>query len=113
MAGAKANGSKLMALGVGILAIVCLNALRILLMTPSEEAYHFWHEGSGATIFSCLTFGAIAVPRIISLRPKLMERLGYGVILVIAVALAGGIWTRYLFYVPSVLAVSSVEFHPP
>jgi exosortase/archaeosortase family protein len=68
MAGARVSGSKLMALGAGILAIVCLNALRILLMTPSEEAYHFWHEGSGATLFSCFTLGAIAVPTILSLR---------------------------------------------
>ncbi len=68
LAGTKVSGSKLMALGVGILAIVCLNALRILLMTPSEEAYLFWHEGSGATLFSCFTLGAIAVPTILSLR---------------------------------------------
>jgi hypothetical protein len=68
LAGAKVSGSELMALGVGILAIVCLNVLRILLMTPSGEAYLFWHEGSGATIFSCLTLGAIAGPTIISLR---------------------------------------------
>ena len=68
LAGAKVSGSKLMALGAGILAIICLNALRILLMTPSEEAYHFWHEGSGATLFSCFTLGAIAVPTILSLR---------------------------------------------
>jgi exosortase/archaeosortase family protein len=68
LAGTKVSGSTLMALGVGILAIICLNVLRILLMTPSEEAYHFWHEGSGATLFSCFTFGAIAVPTILSLR---------------------------------------------
>ena len=68
LAGAKVSGSKLVALGAGILVIICLNALRILLMTPSEEAYHFWHEGSGATLFSCFTLGAIAVPTILSLR---------------------------------------------
>ncbi len=68
LAGDKVSGPKLMALGAGILAIVCLNALRILLMTPSEQAYLFWHEGSGATLFSCLTLGAIAVPTIVSLR---------------------------------------------
>ncbi len=68
LAGSRVSGSKLMALGIGILAIVCLNALRILLMTPSEEAYLFWHEGSGATLFSCLTLGAIAIPTTISLR---------------------------------------------
>ena len=68
LAGTKVSGSTLMALGVGILAIICLNVLRIVLMTPSEEAYHFWHEGSGATLFSCFTFGAIAVPTILSLR---------------------------------------------
>jgi exosortase/archaeosortase family protein len=71
LAGARVSGSKLMALGVGILAIICLNALRILLMTPSEEAYHFWHEGSGATLFSCLTLGAIAIPTIVSLRHRI------------------------------------------
>jgi hypothetical protein len=64
----KLAGAKLVALGAGILVIICLNALRILLMTPSEEAYHFWHEGSGATLFSCFTLGAIAVPTILSLR---------------------------------------------
>jgi exosortase/archaeosortase family protein len=68
LARSRVSSSKLMALGIGILAIVCLNAFRILLMTPSEEAYLFWHEGSGAILFSCLTLGAIAVPTIISLR---------------------------------------------
>jgi hypothetical protein len=68
LAGSRVSGSKLMALGIGVLAIVCLNALRILLMTPSEEAYLFWHEGSGATLFSCLTLGAIAIPTTLSLR---------------------------------------------
>ena len=68
LAGAKVSGLKVMALGIGILAIVCLNELRILLMTPSEDAYHFWHEGIGATLFSCFTFGAIAIPTILSLR---------------------------------------------
>ena len=38
LAGAKISGSKLVALGAGILVIICLNALQILLMTPSEEA---------------------------------------------------------------------------
>ncbi|MGH7783242.1 MAG: hypothetical protein ACREO5_05310, partial [Candidatus Binatia bacterium] len=68
LAGAKVRGSTLMALGVGILAIICLNVVRILLMTPSEEAFQFWHGGSGAIIFSCLTLAAIAVPATISLR---------------------------------------------
>jgi hypothetical protein len=71
LARARVSGSNVMALGVGILAIVCLNALRILLMTPSEEAYLFWHEGSGATLFSCLTLGAIAIPTIVSLRHRI------------------------------------------
>lgn len=70
LAGSKVSGSNLMALGIGILAIVCLNVLRILLMTPSEEAYHFWHEGGGATLFSCFTFGAIAGPTSLSLREQ-------------------------------------------
>ncbi len=70
LAGAKVSGSKLVALGVGVLAIICLNVLRLLLMTPSEEAYNFWHGASGAIIFSCLTLGAIAVPTAISLRPR-------------------------------------------
>jgi hypothetical protein len=70
LAGSKVSGSNLMALGIGILAIFCLNVLRILLMTPSEEAYHFWHEGGGATLFSCLTFGAIAGPTFLSLREQ-------------------------------------------
>jgi exosortase/archaeosortase family protein len=68
LAEAKITGSKLMALGAGILTIVCLNVTRILLMTSSEEAYHFWHEGIGATLFSCLTLGAITIPTAISLR---------------------------------------------
>ena len=68
LAGSKVSGSKLMALVIGILAIVCLNALRILLMTPSEEAYNYWHEGRGAMLFSCLTLAAIAIPTTLSLR---------------------------------------------
>lgn len=68
LGGAKVSCSKLVALGVGILAIICLNAFRILLMTPSKEAFDFWHVGNGAIVFSCLTLGAIAIPTTISLR---------------------------------------------
>jgi exosortase/archaeosortase family protein len=57
----------LIALGAAIVGIICLNGLRILLMTPSQESFTFWHEGSGAIIFSCLTFLAVAVPTAISL----------------------------------------------
>jgi exosortase/archaeosortase family protein len=68
LAGAEVTRSKLGTLGVGIVAIILLNVLRILLMTPSEESYVFWHEGNGAILFSCLTLTAIAFPKIISLR---------------------------------------------
>jgi exosortase/archaeosortase family protein len=68
LAQAKVTSTKLLALGVGIVTIICLNVTRILLMTPSEEAYHFWHDGTGATIFSCLTLGAITIPTVLSLR---------------------------------------------
>jgi hypothetical protein len=70
IAGVKVSGSKLVALCIGIITIISLNMLRILLMTSSEEAYHFWHEGSRSIIFSCLTLGAIAVPTAISLRAR-------------------------------------------
>jgi hypothetical protein len=60
----------LVALGVGVCAIICLNVLRILFMTRSAEAYHYWHEGSGALIFSCLALAAVALPTMISVRQK-------------------------------------------
>ncbi len=66
--GAKLSRSKLPALGVGIVGVICLNVLRILLMTSREDTFHFWHDGHGATIFSCLTLMAIAVPTTISIR---------------------------------------------
>ncbi len=58
---------QLAALALGVIAIIGLNALRILLMTPSEEGYVFWHEGAGAILFSCLTLAAVAVPTTVSL----------------------------------------------
>jgi exosortase/archaeosortase family protein len=65
---AEIRTAQLIALGAAILTIICLNMLRILLMTPSPEAHHFWHQGNGTIIFSCLTFLAVAVPTAISLR---------------------------------------------
>jgi hypothetical protein len=41
-----------------------------------------------------------------------MERLRYSVILIIVVAFAGGIWTRYL-NTPPVQTAASMESHPP
>jgi len=70
LGGAKVSRSNLAALGVGVITIVCLNALRILLMTPSEEYYAFWHAGNGAILFSCLTLSAIAIPTMISMRRR-------------------------------------------
>lgn len=66
--GATVGRRTLIALGTGALAIICLNAFRILLMATSEEAYHYWHEGGGTVIYSCLTLAAIAFPTILSLR---------------------------------------------
>ena len=65
---AKATGVTMIALCAGIIGIICLNGLRILLMTPSEEAYVFWHDGNGAVIFSCITLALIAFPTIASMR---------------------------------------------
>jgi len=65
---AEIRGRQLIALGAAILAIICLNVLRILLMTPSQEFFFFWHDGNGTIIFSCLTFLAVAVPTGASLR---------------------------------------------
>ncbi|HXW71548.1 MAG TPA: hypothetical protein VEK34_08915 [Methylocella sp.] len=70
LGGARVDRSKIFALGIGVFFIICLNATRILLMTPSEEAYHYWHEGSGAAYFSCATLIAIAAPTLFSLRSK-------------------------------------------
>ena len=67
LGGAKATGLTVMALCAGITGIICLNGLRILLMTSSEEAYLFWHNGNGAIIFSCVTFTVIAFPTIASI----------------------------------------------
>ena len=68
LARAEVRVAQLFALGAAILAIICLNVLRILLMTPSQESFYFWHGESGTNIFSCLTFLAVAVPTVISLR---------------------------------------------
>jgi hypothetical protein len=68
LGGAKATGLTVMALCAGITGIICLNGLRILLMTPSEEAYQFWHNGNGAIIFSCVTLAVIAFPTTASMR---------------------------------------------
>jgi hypothetical protein len=68
LGGAKATCLTVMALCAGITGIICLNALRVLLMTPSEEAYLFWHNGNGAIIFSCVTLAVIAFPTITSMQ---------------------------------------------
>jgi exosortase/archaeosortase family protein len=65
----KVTHSALAALAVGVVGIIFLNVFRILLMTLSEQDYRFWHEGNGASVFSCLTLAAIALPTLISLRP--------------------------------------------
>ena len=70
LGGAQVGRSNLAALGVGVIMIVCLNALQILLMTASEEEYGFWHTGNGAILFSCLTLAAISFPTMISLRRR-------------------------------------------
>jgi exosortase/archaeosortase family protein len=68
IAGAEVHRPQLIALGGAILSIVLLNALRILMMTPSSDAFYFWHDGAGALIFSCVTFFAVALPTALSLR---------------------------------------------
>ena len=68
LGGAKATRLTVMALCAGITGIICLNGMRLLLMSPSEEAYLFWHNGNGAIIFSCVTLAVIAFPTIASMR---------------------------------------------
>jgi len=68
LAEAKATGLTLAALCTGVAGIICVNGLRILLMTPSEQAYLFWHNGIGAIIFSCVTLAVIAFPTIASIQ---------------------------------------------
>ena len=68
LAEAKATGLTLAALCAGAAGIICINGLRILLMTSSEEAYLFWHNGNGAIIFSCVTLAVIAFPTIASIQ---------------------------------------------
>ena len=96
LGGAKATGLTVMALCAGITGIICVNGLRILLMTPSEAAYLFWHNGNGAIIFSCVTLAVIAFPTIASMHCEMYE-LRLGVILIILFALAGGVWRRHLY----------------
>jgi hypothetical protein len=64
---AKLSRSMLPSLGLGIAGVICLNVLRILLMTPSREAFDFWHAGGGANLFTCFTLVAVAVPTAISI----------------------------------------------
>jgi len=70
LAGAEIHRRQLVALGVAAVSIFLLNALRILLMTPSQPAWYFWHEGTGALIFSAVTFLAVALPTALSLRSR-------------------------------------------
>jgi exosortase/archaeosortase family protein len=56
------------ALFTGGVLIVLLNASRILLMTLSEAQYQYWHDGLGRSLFICLTFAAIAIPTLLSMR---------------------------------------------
>ena len=70
LAGAEIHRRHLVALGVAALSIFLLNALRVLLMTPSQPDWHFWHEGTGALIFSGVTFLAVALPTALSLRSR-------------------------------------------
>jgi exosortase/archaeosortase family protein len=68
LAGESVGRAKLAALAVGVGLIVALNISRILLMTLSETQYEFWHHGDGASVFSCLTLAAIALPTLRSMR---------------------------------------------
>jgi exosortase/archaeosortase family protein len=68
LAGESVGRAKLAALAVGVGLIVALNVSRILLMTLSETQYEFWHHGDGASVFSCLTLAAIALPTLRSMR---------------------------------------------
>jgi len=70
LASAEVHRPQLVALAVAVLSIFLLNALRILLMTPSAAAYHFWHEGAGSVVFSCAAFFAVALPTALSLRQR-------------------------------------------
>ena len=56
------------ALIAGAALIILLNASRILLMTPSEAQYQYWHDGMGRSLFVCLTFAAIALPTLLAMR---------------------------------------------
>ncbi len=70
LAGAEIHKRHLVALGVAVLSIFLLNAFRIVLMTPSQPDWYFWHEGTGALIFSGVTFLAVALPTALSLRQR-------------------------------------------
>ena len=62
------------ALFAGAGLIILLNMLRILLMTLSEADYYYWHDGSGRSIFICLTLAAIAWPTVLSRRSTRHEQ---------------------------------------
>ncbi len=62
------RGAAWAALFVGALLIISLNVSRILLMTLSEAHYQYWHDGLGRSLFICLTFAAIALPTLLSMR---------------------------------------------
>jgi hypothetical protein len=59
---------KIIGLLIGVIAIIFLNAIRVILMTASEDSYLFWHQGQGTVIYSCLALLAIAVPTLTLLR---------------------------------------------
>jgi hypothetical protein len=56
------------ALALGLAGVLALNVTRILLMAPSRDAYLYWHEGQGASVFSVLTLAIVALPTIIAIR---------------------------------------------
>jgi exosortase/archaeosortase family protein len=65
---AQANLSKVVALVIGMVAVVGLNTVRLLLMTRSEASYQYWHQGDGQVVYSIVALLAIALPTLALLR---------------------------------------------
>lgn len=52
-------------------AMIALNDIHICLMARSAKDYEFWHDGSGAALFSFLTTAALLLAAVYGARPKI------------------------------------------
>lgn len=62
IAGRRADRGAFTALAVSAVLVVAINIARVLAMVPSQDAYHFWHDGSGSAVVALASAAASVVP---------------------------------------------------